>query len=42
MRSEELKKSAMTPVWQKRMIPEKIDKDNKIVPDNEGEFIFES
>ena len=40
VRSEQLRKSAMTPVWQKRTIPEKINKDNKIVPDNAGEFIF--
>ncbi len=39
VRLEELRKSATTPVWQKRTIPEKIDKHNKIMPDNEGELI---
>ena len=42
VRSEQLRKAATTPVWQKRTIPEKWDKDNKIVPDNEGEFICDS
>ncbi len=41
VRSEQLRKSATMPVWQKRTIKEKVDKDNKIVPDNEGEFIFD-
>ena len=40
VRSEQLRKSATTPAWEKRTIPEKLDKDNKIVPDNEGEFIY--
>ena len=41
VRSDQLRKSATMPVWQKRRIKEKVDKDNKIVPDNEGEFIFD-